>query len=440
MNNDLASPAVMFMGPFCVALICAAVYSDRWQLNLHFNTFFVLLLGCFEFVLVCITLHKTIGIKLRRRTQINVINKKNELTAIYVNNWKTICVIIIQLISIKVVYLSLSDSLGQYGINGKLNVLMYYYREYKYFSDYEVGISSLATNLRNFSIAVTYVWIYIILNNFLSKKKNYPYLLMLVSIVLGIVNSVMLGARGEAIQIIVAAIVVYLFLLKRKNGWKPQLKIKQIFYAFAILLIIMFTFKASGNLLGRNAVIKYSTSVVDEVAKYLGGEIKNLDIYLQEPFKNNQIAGSQTFGVILGWLDNKLNLNWNIEIDLPFQKVNGISLGNVYTVFYSYIYDYGYAGMIILTMLFAIIVQLIYEYAHVDKKNDKISFRVILNSYVLSLVVFSFFGERFFSAIVNFTFIKYIIVWLIMIWFLPKDVTKYTNNNEQKIIEKLSCE
>jgi hypothetical protein len=91
-------------------------------------------------------------------------------------------------------------------------------------------------------------------------------------------------------------------------------------------------------------------------------------------------------------------------------------------------------------MLFAIIVQLIYEYAHVDKKNDKISFRVILNSYVLSLVVFSFFGERFFSAIVNFTFIKYIIVWLIMIWFLPKDVTKYTNNNEQKIIEKLSCE
>jgi oligosaccharide repeat unit polymerase len=122
----------------------------------------------------------------------------------------------------------------------------------------------------------------------------------------------------------------------------------------------------------------------------MGAEIKNLDIYLENPFEGNQMAGSQTFGVILSWISKRLHLGWNVETVLPFQKVGGISLGNVYKVFYAYIYDFGYVGAAILTMVFAVLVQLIYEYATLERKR-KINFRIILNSYVLSLVVFSFF-------------------------------------------------
>jgi oligosaccharide repeat unit polymerase len=242
---------------------------------------------------------------------------------------------------------------------------------------------------------------------------------MLTSIALGVINSVMLGSRGGALQIIVAIIVCYLFLQKKYNCWKPKLKMQQIFLIAAIMLLLMFTFNGVGNLLGRNSVINYSTTAVGELAKYMGAEIKNLDIYLENPFEGNQMAGSQTFGVILSWISKRLHLGWNVETVLPFQKVGGISLGNVYTVFYAYIYDFGYVGAAILTMVFAVLVQLIYEYATLERKR-KINFRIILNSYVLSLVVFSFFGERFFAAVLNTSFIKYILLWKFMIWFVTR--------------------
>jgi oligosaccharide repeat unit polymerase len=269
-------------------------------------------------------------------------------------------------------------------------------------------------------MAVTYIWIYIICNDFICKAKIKNLLPMVASIALGVINGVMLGSRGEAIQLVVAVIVTYLFLLKKYNGWQSGLKFRQIFLIAVILLALAFGFKASGDLLGRNSVIHYSTSAMDEVAKYLGAEIKNLDIYLEAPFEKAEMTGSQTFGIILSWINAKFHLGWNVKTVLPFQKVDEISLGNVYTVFYAYIYDFGYIGFVILTALFAVLVQLIYEYAPLEKRTQKINFMIILNSYTLFLVAFSFFGERFFAAVLNTSFVKYILIWKFMIWFVTK--------------------
>ncbi len=420
MNRDLVSPAVVFIAPFCAALICAAIYRTKWELNIHFNTFMVILLGCFEFAIVCIIIHLTLGKKCRRKLQCMSSKYKENMQVIHAEPWKILGIILIQLLSVYVVYFDMKRSLGRYGISGNLRTLMYYFREYRMFSDYQVGLSSIGSNLRLVSIAVTYIWIYIICNNRICKARSKHLLLMLISVSLGIVNSAMLGARGEAIQIIMAVILIFLFLQKKYNGWKAILNFKQVLLIALLFMILMFGFKTAGDLVGRSTVINYHLSAVDELAKYLGAEIKNLDIYLENPFENNQIIGSQTFGTILGWIGGKLHLNWEIKALLPFQKVNGISLGNVYTVFYAYISDFGYWGVFFLTMIYAAIVQIVYEYAQIERKNTRISFNIILNSYILFSVAFSFFGERFFSAVLNISFIKYILIWKFMIWFITK--------------------
>jgi len=421
MDKDIISPAFLFTAPFCVAVIFAALYRKKWDLNIHLNTMLVLLLGCFLFVLTCFIVHYTVGKNIRKRIRNGMIESvyesSNTVVPIKIEAWKIVLFIVIQLISVYIVSMDMRRVVGKYGISGDFTNIMYYFREYHMHSDYDVALSSIASNLRLFSIAGCYIWIYVLLNNFLCKKHKSNSILLIVSIVLGVINSIVLGARGEAIQLFVAVVVLYFFLQKKYNHWKAKVNFKQIFLITIMIGSIIFAFKFSGELLGRNTS---TISAVDEVAKYFGAEIKNLDIYLEGHVKGTQISGSQTFGVILGWIDNKLGLDWNIETVLPFNKVNGISLGNVYTIFYPLIYDFGYLGIFILIPIIACFSQLLYEYALLEKSNKLINLRIIVNSYVLFLVVFSFFGERFFSYILNISFIKYILIWSIMIWFNTK--------------------
>ena len=194
--------------------------------------------------------------------------------------------IIIYCFSLYLVIGSMRTSLAQYGISGNLSLLMYYFRSYSLFSEYSVGISGLATNLRLFSIASCYIWIYIFVNNRVLKIKTRNEILLIISFGLGIANSVILGARGEALQLIFALVSVWFFIKRKHNNWKANIKFKQIIVLMAGLLFMLVIFKSTGDLLGRSSVIAVTTSAIDEVAKYLGAEIKNLDLFLNEKHSN----------------------------------------------------------------------------------------------------------------------------------------------------------
>lgn len=425
-KGDIMAPSFIFTAPFVIASICAAVYASKWSLNLHLNTMLVIFLGCFEFTIICFVIHASYGRQVRRINKQNPQKYQVSGTNVFkVENWKLILLCVIQIVSAIVVVRSMRATLNQYGVgSGSLTYVMYYFREYHMFQDYDVSLSSLASNLRLFSIASSYIVIYILINNIICKVPRRNLILLIASIALGIINSVLLGARGEAIQLIVAAIVIYFILMRKYNGWKPKVKFRTVIFVGILIFAIMITFKSTGNLLGRGEASYAKTmtvSALDEVAKYLGAEIKNLDIFLEDNWSSRkEIYGNQTFGNILLWISNHLNLGWEISEDLPFQKVNGISLGNVYTTYYAFIYDFGYIGEMILIPLMAGFTQILYERIPLERNRSKISFRIILNSYILFLLAFSFFGERIFSYVLNISFIKYILIWYVMIWFFTK--------------------
>lgn len=416
MGKDLMSPAFLYTAPFCIALLCGAVYADKWSLELHFNTFVTILSGAFLFVLICIIVHFSYGKWLLKTSK----KKDNRCTAINVESWKIVLTIIVQCISLYVVVGSMRASLAKYGISGNLSLLMYYFRSYSLFSEYSVGISELAINLRLFSIAVCYIWIYVFVNNRILKIKVKNEILLIISFGLGIANSVILGARGEALQLIFAFVAIWFFIKRKNNNWKTNIKFKQIIVLMVGLLFILVFFKSAGDLLGRSSVIASTTSATDEIAKYLGAEIKNLDLFLNEEHSKPVVFGEQTFSVLLNWIDEKYSMGWNIDSILAFRRVNGISLGNVYTLYAPLVYDFGYIGAMIMIMTMAFFSQCLYENVLVEKKGKVINGKIILNSYILFLLTFSFFGERIFSSILNFSFYKYILIWLFMMWFVKK--------------------
>ncbi|KLD60505.1 hypothetical protein WP50_09840 [Lactiplantibacillus plantarum] len=102
------------------------------------------------------------------------------------------------------------------------------------------------------------------------------------------------------------------------------------------------------GLLGREVG---SFSKANYLAIYFGAEIKNLDTFIQAgqfPIRPHGTFGAQTFLEFNRTFGKFFGSNATVILDLPFQNINGLSLGNVYTTFYAFLYDFGYRGVLLI--------------------------------------------------------------------------------------------
>ena len=120
--------------------------------------------------------------------------------------------------------------------------------------------------------------------------------------------------------------------------------------------------------------------------------------------------------------------DWVYPLDLPYQTANGLNTGNIYTTFYAYIYDFGYIGIIILPFIIGFVSEIIYIKAkNTNLNNEKINLSIILYSYIFYTLAFSFFSNKFFEGTCTPTFIKYVIIWLLLKYIIQKMSVKQTN-------------
>ncbi len=285
------------------------------------------------------------------------------------------------------------------------------------FSDEQVKLPKLVSLARLVTNALSYWFCYIIINNYIAQKKI-DFLSILI-VILGIISSVILGSRGGAINIILAMIAIYTVIKNKKNGYGKDITKKFILKILIILGVILLTFQMTGSLLGRKSNSKTAISNMnffDYLSIYCGAQIKNLDTYLQEDNIDNENLywGSQTFVYVIRYFGGKLNWsNSYYALTLPMRKVDGFNLGNVYTTFYPYIYDFGYIGEIILVAIMAIIAQLVYETCRSVTLKSKPKVSILVYSYIFSTIVFSFFSNKFYENIFNKQFLNMILLWYI---------------------------
>ena len=102
------------------------------------------------------------------------------------------------------------------------------------------------------------------------------------------------------------------------------------------------------------------------------------------------------------------------KLDLPFRNINGLNLGNVYTTFYPYIYDFGYIGEFLLVLIMAIISQVIYELTKNAKTNTHPLLSVLVYSNIINCLILSFFSNKFYENIISIEMIKKVIFWILL--------------------------
>lgn len=398
-EQDILCPSFLFVFSFLFSVFWACLYADKWDLGLHLNTFLVISYGIVVFVTVSCGLHflfkkiyKRHGVFQNRA----FIDMKIPIWVeiIYLCFVAFICLWMIkEIITWADVPFSRFIEAGR-----KIDKL-------KFQAVDKFGFSSKLALLRVVVTAGTYWFGYMLMNEVVNEHHIDIFKILIIG--LSIWSMTLTGSRSPAMYVLIALTFFLLHLIQKKKDNNVFLSKKMVFILLITSVLILASFRSIGLLMQRNI----SQNTMDYLALYIGAEIKNLDLFLQEPRPTSAIWGSQTFFYLVRSIGKRLGIaNSYYALDLPFRYYNGYNLGNVYTVFYPFIYDFGYIGVVFLTGLMAAVCQVSYEIARNSKNRSLSLLFTIIYGTITSTLLLAFFSNKFYENIFTVEFVKRVII------------------------------
>lgn len=274
-----------------------------------------------------------------------------------------------------------------------------------------LNLPFVARQLISLIKASGYWFSFIVANNYLASKRI-PWLQ-----IMPIVNSVVCvslnGSRGDAACILLSMVAFIILIDYRNNKHNRKIKVKKIILAILTGGIVIWCFPRVGDLLGRTTNIVPS----DYVAAYIGAEIKNLDIFLSNTKVpvNSGTWGSHVFQAFQKTLSKYFGFSIRrSSVSFGFNRVNGHFLGNVYTIFFDLLYDFGYVGNFLIIIILAFLNQKIFDCAEKKAIKKSIPITIILYGYMFPLILFSFFSWWFGNSVISTGFVYIVFYWEIL--------------------------
>ena len=423
-NQEIASPPVAFFAPFSLAAIDLIYNVDKWRVELKNNTYLIMLVGSLCF-LGAVYFARAGKVFLRsgrfEQNRFKSTIEPEELNYIKVGRINCWIFAALQVITFVLCLIAVMRISRRFGISGSLSILISGYKNLKSFTTENISLGRLNNNLYDFCYASGFIWFYIVANNFAVSKKVDK--LPLLNLILSIAISLEKGSRVGAVTLLVAGVAMMVIIWQKKSK-RRRLKFRQILLVILIAVIVVGTFQKVGELLGRVSAADFG----GYLSTYLSAPIRNLDYYINNvmgrSFSRPDVWGKMTFVRMINFLGGFLKIDsWVYELDLPFLRSNGYVCGNVYTTFYAYLYDFGVTGVIVLMILMGLISQVLYQKATKPSKRNRrysINLWIIVYSYVFYSLAFSFFSNKFYEGIVSIQFIKYLVFWAMVRYFVER--------------------
>nr|WP_314170218.1 O-antigen polymerase [uncultured Aggregatibacter sp.] len=417
---DYMHPSVLFVAPFLLFGITSILAEDAYEIIFHKETLLVLVTSTLVFTLVTLLSQ----IFYRAKDQVNI-----SLTEIKVNKGITflfiIFFIITQLAFIK--YLQ-AISIAHLGYITSLSEMISLYDVMtKFWPDTFRELNVPVPLLYRIGNPITqgfgYLIVYIFIHNYVATKKiNKLYLLI---ILLLCINIILNGSRSPIFRILTMMLIMFYILYNKKNNMRKG-DFKFLFKSFLVLILSGIFFIFLLTLMGRENDLE----LFHYIFVYVGAPLVNLDNYLA--FKPDDsvssIFGEQTFRGLYAYIAKWTNNESLIfpTIDLFTFSNNGIEIGNVYTTFYSFIYDFGYAGFIPLILIIAL--YYIFTYQKLKSNNLKlknVNFSLFIYAYLFNDLIMLAFSNRFYTTISDPSFFKIIAFsFICYLLFVPKNKSR----------------
>jgi len=415
-KKDYMHPAVIFHGMFLLYELMCLLGEEAYAVTLHVGSLSVISLG-----FCAMTTANLISHDVGKRKELCI----SELKAIKVPRIYLIALIIMQVVSIlyfckylgnlSTAYYGTSDSTMSESIELYDTLTKFLRDEY---NELAVPIPMAYRITNPLCAGAEYIVLYIMVNNFLVKKKVDPLMIMILGLMC--IRIIMNGSRSPLLRIF-TFIFLLLYVLSMKSGRirRGDMKFfrKLIIAAFGFVALMFMVL----IIMGRTTRF---TGIVDHLFVYFGAPIVNLDTFIESyrvkllaPLERGALIGAQTFKNLYFYLYKLFKIRGFSdieEIELFAFSSNNREIGNVYTMFYKIIYDFGFLGVVPLTLIMGIYYCETYRKIMSEKSDKIIDLRLLIYAYLFNDIVMSAFSNRFYETIFDAPFIKFIIVVILL--------------------------
>ena len=414
-GSDIFNPAVVVSGIFSIFSFFCCLANFYIGIDIETVSIFLVIgtgIGIFSIIEYFLGYKKVSELYECKKVN-NLIIKKINIGKI----WLIVGVAIL-LLTIYVNYKYILAFGAAYGAGGDFFSAMVQYKVIMSFHDAD-DILLPSPWYRNYLSIFSYVFAYLSAYLFMRAKvfeNQFNGCSFLIMVLFGL-YTLMGGGRSNLFQFLTA--IIFLWYVFSKNNIAKKIDNKKIIFrlllifSFISLAFILFLF-----VVGRTQKDLNIDYIISSIFVYAGAPIFNLDIYLQNPWKpTHGFWGELTFIRIINWIGMKFSISSFVyELDLPFLSYQNYNLGNVYTTFYAFYYDFQYLGVVFLTLLMALLSTWIYN--KVLKENfieSRISTITIVYSYLVNDLIMLAFSNRFYETITDMGFIyKVILLWFIV--------------------------
>lgn len=419
LGKNLTRPSILYIGGFWACSIVAYFWKEEWGLqNMSGGTLFMIVGGALLFFLVEWRDYHTHAIVEEREPL-------EEITLLHpISSLKLVLFFFFQLLS----FYMLSKAKMAYAATDDLAMALLEINNDEKFNDTLVVLPKHVNYSYMLCRHAGYIWsILLPYYQFASSKykvQKHLLALNLFTIILGVVFS---GGRMGILHYLISYICFYYICYQYKKGWRwsflPNKVVIKILF-IGILFVILFQSLTSA--LGRED----DKPIAMYLAMYCGAQIKNLDDYIQYPFKQDNrknLFAQYTISNVYNNIGQRQGSAQarQYSAELPFNTHGSYPLGNVYSAYYNYYLDFGYWGILcagLMSFFLAIIYRKMLESQFWG--TGRIDFGLIFYSWLIPYAFLCFFANEFWGYFSIEGMIKSLLLfWLILLYLQGKTVT-----------------
>lgn len=403
-NLDYMHPSILFVVPFLVFGVTSILGEEAYKIIFHEETLLVIVSSALIFTFITLLSQTVYKSKENLNFPLTEIIISKKVTLFFI-----VFFIVTQLAFIK--YLE-AISLAHFGYSGSLGEMISLYDVMtkfwtEIFSELNVPIPLLYRIGNPITQGFGYLIVYIFIHNYVATKRIDK--LHLLIILLLCLNIILNGSRSQIFRIVTMMLITFYVLYNKQNNVRKG----NIKFLLKSLLIVIFSgtfFIALLSLMGR----ENDLDMFHYIFIYVGAPLVNLDNYLafRPDGSYATIFGEQTFRGLYAYIAKIISDESLIfpTIDQFTFSNNGLEIGNVYTTFYSFIYDFEYVGFIPLILIIALYYVFTYQRLKTRAiKTNKVHFSLFIYAYLFNDLIMLAFSNRFYTTVLDIGFIKIVI-------------------------------
>jgi len=413
MDKDITAPAFVYVLGYFISTLVTAFNVSYWNVQLHWETFFVMLYGTAMF---CIP---SFLIQQYYKKRYSCILSTTIATPLEYNKLflRVFCLFQLAVILIWLWYLR------QFFINiGQIENISKAMEEFRRWSSYSTAANNdslymFLNRLLGNVIISAYVLSTASVYNYVVTGSLKKEILPIVSVLFTIILMLLQGGRGGVVWLAFNVVMLYFLFNYKIKKKKQKINIYFLSKMCMCLFIGSILFYFLKTVVGRGNVDLSFSTIGHYLSFYIGGQTQLMDMYIVKPLEQSALWGKETFNILngelikLGLLDADPYI-WHLEFRYA---ENGTLLGNSYPSFRSYLYDFGYLGLTVLPVVFSFVINTLY-YHYYYKNSYEISLSLLFYVSIFYSIFFDFSRSIFFSSFVSLLSIR--LIFMLSIYYL----------------------